>query len=100
MQKVIIYSQTGEQRLPVQRNVMRNRCCGGRVPLYDAEFYHNENLTVYYQNEHSYSIQPNESVLLLLQSNNDNWLRHGLTYEIKFTENQFKVTPNKRPYQL
>lgn len=85
MQKVIIYSQSG---------------CFNRAGSQDArsrdQFYD----TLYYQNEHKYSILPNESVLFLLQSCGDNWLRHGLTYEIKFVNNRFTITPNKRPYQL
>jgi len=54
----------------------------------------------YYTNEHAYTLEPAETVIIIIRNCGNHWLRHGLSYLVKKDENnQFSIAADEPLYQ-
>lgn len=82
-QQVIYYTQT------VCYTRMKDNSCLDQY--YDAR---------YYKNDQSFTIEPNEDILLVIRNCGNHWFRHALSYETRLRENKtsFRITSHV-PFQ-
>ena len=83
-QQVIYYTQT------VCYTRMKDNSCLDQY--YDAR---------YYKNDQSFTIEPNEDILLVIRNCGNHWFRHALSYETRLRENKtsFRLGTGNVPFQ-